>query len=196
MTRIAVVGAAGRMGRTLIQAVTLHDSLTLGAATERAGSSLVGADAGELAGVGRLGIAVSDDLEKVADDFDVVIDFSAPAATLHHLKVCDQHGKKLVIGTTGFDEAGKARIAEVGARHGIVFAPNMSVGVNLCLKLLALTAEKDPVKVERDLMELVPRSHWTLWSHLLIDHGRAVCKARRPDCGSCALLDLCPSAEI
>ena len=61
---------------------------------------------------------------------------------------------------------------------------------------LALSEEKNPVKVERDLMPLVPREEWTLWSHLLIDHGRAVCKARRPDCASCVLLDLCPSAEV
>jgi len=139
MTRVAVVGAAGRMGKTLIEAVGLHDSLTLGAATERAGSSLVGTDAGELAGIGKLGVSVSDDLAKVADDFDVVIDFTAPAATLYHLDVCEQHGKKLVIGTTGFDDSGKARIAEAASAGGIVFAPNMSVGVNLCLKLLALT---------------------------------------------------------
>ena len=119
----------------------LHDSLTLGAATERAGSSLLGADAGELAGVGKLGVTISDDLAKVAGDFDVVIDFTAPAATLYHLDVCERHGKKLVIGTTGFDDAGKARIASVAEENGVVFAPNMSVGVNLCLKLLALTAE-------------------------------------------------------
>jgi 4-hydroxy-tetrahydrodipicolinate reductase len=128
------------MGKTLIEAVGLHDSLTLGAATERAGSSLVGTDAGELAGIGKLGVSVSDDLAKVADDFDVVIDFTAPAATLYHLDVCEQHGKKLVIGTTGFDDSGKARIAEAASASGIVLAPNMSVGVNLCLNLLALTA--------------------------------------------------------
>ncbi|MGD8235626.1 MAG: 4-hydroxy-tetrahydrodipicolinate reductase [Chromatiales bacterium] len=141
MTRVAVVGAAGRMGKTLIEAVMLHDSLTLGAATERAGSSLLGADAGELAGVGKLGVTLTDDLAKVAGDFDVVIDFTAPAATLYHLDVCAQHGKRLVIGTTGFDDAGKARIAGVAEENGVVFAPNMSVGVNLCLKLLALTAQ-------------------------------------------------------
>mgnify|MGYP002062346629 FL=1 len=141
MTRVAVVGAAGRMGKTLIEAVMLHDSLTLGAATERAGSSLLGADAGELAGVGKLGVTLTDDLAKVAGDFDVVIDFTAPAATLYHLDVCAQHGKRLVIGTTGFDDAGKARIARVAEENGVVFAPNMSVGVNLCLKLLALTAQ-------------------------------------------------------
>jgi 4-hydroxy-tetrahydrodipicolinate reductase len=129
------------MGKTLIEAVMLHDSLTLGAATERAGSSLLGADAGELAGVGKLGVTLTDDLAKVAGDFDVVIDFTAPAATLYHLDVCAQHGKRLVIGTTGFDDAGKARIAGVAEENGVVFAPNMSVGVNLCLKLLALTAQ-------------------------------------------------------
>ena len=129
------------MGKTLIEAVMLHDSLTLGAATERAGSSLLGADAGELAGVGKLGVTLTDDLAKVAGDFDVVIDFTAPAATLYHLDVCAQHGKRLVIGTTGFDDAGKARIARVAEENGVVFAPNMSVGVNLCLKLLALTAQ-------------------------------------------------------
>ena len=129
------------MGKTLIEAVMLHDSLTLGAATERADSSLLGADAGELAGVGKLGVTLTDDLAKVAGDFDVVIDFTAPAATLYHLDVCAQHGKRLVIGTTGFDDAGKARIAGVAEENGVVFAPNMSVGVNLCLKLLALTAQ-------------------------------------------------------
>mgnify|MGYP000131471005 FL=1 len=129
------------MGKTLIEAVMLHDSLTLGAATERADSSLLGADAGELAGVGKLGVTLTDDLAKVAGDFDVVIDFTAPAATLYHLDVCAQHGKRLVIGTTGFDDAGKARIARVAEENGVVFAPNMSVGVNLCLKLLALTAQ-------------------------------------------------------
>ena len=89
MTRIAVVGAAGRMGKTLIEAVVNNENLTLGAATERLGSSLIGADAGELAGVGKLDVAISDDLEKVVDDFDVVIDFTAPVATLNHLDICD-----------------------------------------------------------------------------------------------------------
>jgi endonuclease-3 len=79
-----------------------------------------------------------------------------------------------------------------GVDEGVV----VDTHVGRISNLLALTAEKNPVKIERDLMELVPRSDWTLWSHLLIDHGRAVCKARRPDCGGCVLLDLCPSAEV
>ena len=140
MIRVAVAGAAGRMGKTLIEAVNKHPSLTLGAATERQGSTLIGVDAGELAGVGKLGVCVCADLASVVDDFDVVIDFTAPAATLQHLDVCAAHAKKMVIGTTGFDDAGKQRILSVAKKNGIMFAPNMSVGVNLCFKLLDVAA--------------------------------------------------------
>ena len=140
MIRVAVAGAAGRMGRILIEAVNNHPSLTLGAATEREDSTLIGADAGELAGVGKLGVSVSADLASVVDDFDVAIDFTAPAATLRHLDVCEAYAKKMVIGTTGFDDAGKRRIQAVADKNGIMFAPNMSVGVNLCFKLLDVAA--------------------------------------------------------
>jgi len=140
MTRVAIVGAAGRMGKTLIEAVQAADGLELGAATERPDSSLVGADAGEVAGVGRLGVAISHSLTKVVEHFDVVIDFTAPASTMVHLDVCRQHGKRMVIGTTGLDEAQKRQIGEAAHDIGIVFAPNMSVGVNLCFKLLDIAA--------------------------------------------------------
>jgi len=88
MTKIAIVGAGGRMGRTLVQAVHETEGLALGAATERAGSSLIGADAGELAAIGRIGIALVEDLGRVVDDFDVVIDFTRPEATMAHLALC------------------------------------------------------------------------------------------------------------
>lgn len=141
MIRVAVVGAGGRMGKTLIEAVTAADGMSLAAATELPDSSLVGADAGEVAGVGRLGVKISHSLTKVVDAFDVVIDFTRPAATMVHLDVCRQHGKSMVIGTTGLDDAQKARITEAAKDIGIVFAPNMSVGVNLCFRLLAIAAE-------------------------------------------------------
>ncbi|MFM1892500.1 MAG: dihydrodipicolinate reductase [Pseudomonadota bacterium] len=140
MIRVAVVGAAGRMGKTLIQAVTEVDGLELAAATERPDSSLVGVDAGEVAGVGRLGVAISHSLVKVLDDFEVLIDFTGPAATMVHLDICREHGKRMVIGTTGLDAEQQGRIAAAAADIGIVFAPNMSVGVNLCFKLLDLAA--------------------------------------------------------
>ena len=140
MIRVAVVGAAGRMGKTLIQAVQAADGMQLSAATEQPDSTLVGVDAGELAGVGKLGVLISHSLTKVIDDFDVVIDFTGPVATMVHLDVCRQHGKSMVIGTTGLNEKQKAAIDAAAADISIVFAPNMSVGVNLCFKLLELAA--------------------------------------------------------
>ena len=140
MVRVAVVGAAGRMGKTLIEAVTAANGVALNAATELPDSSLVGVDAGELAGVGRLSVIVSHSLTKVIDDFDVVIDFTSPAATMVHLDVCRQHGKAMVIGTTGLNDAQKRSISDAAGDIGIVFAPNMSVGVNLCFRLLQLAA--------------------------------------------------------
>lgn len=141
MIRVAVTGAAGRMGKTLIQAVHASEGMTLTAASEQPDSTLVGVDAGELAGIGKLGVLVSHSLTKVVDDFDVLIDFTSPAATMVHLGVCAQHGKAMVIGTTGLDDAQKARIAAAAQDIGIVFAPNMSVGVNLCLRLLEIAAQ-------------------------------------------------------
>lgn len=139
--RIAIVGAPGRMGRNLIQAVQQAEGVALGAALARSGSSLLGADAGELAGIGKTGIAVTDDLLKVVDDFDVLIDFTRPEGTLEYLAFCRQHHKAMVIGTTGFDEAGKEAIRAAAEEIGIVFAANFSVGVNLVLNLLQQAAK-------------------------------------------------------
>jgi len=138
--RVAVVGAAGRMGKNLIEAVGMTKGLELTAATEHPDSSLIGADAGEVAGVGKLGVTIAADLSAVVNDFDVVIDFTGLAPTLNHLSICREHGKKIVIGTTGFDDAQKAQIADASKDIGVVFAPNMSVGVNLCFKLLDVAA--------------------------------------------------------
>ena len=138
--RVAVVGAAGRMGKNLIEAVGMTKGLELTAATEHPDSSLIGADAGEVAGVGKLGVTIAADLSAVVNDFDVVIDFTGLAPTLNHLSICREHGKKIVIGTTGFDDSQKAQIADASKDIGVVFAPNMSVGVNLCFKLLDLAA--------------------------------------------------------
>ncbi|ONG10465.1 4-hydroxy-tetrahydrodipicolinate reductase [Klebsiella pneumoniae] len=108
--RVAIAGAGGRMGRQLIQAALQMEGVALGAALEREGSSLVGSDAGELAGAGKAGVAVQSSLAAVKDDFDVLIDFTRPEGTLNHLAFCREHGKGMVIGTTGFDDAGKQAI--------------------------------------------------------------------------------------
>ncbi|OOF76887.1 4-hydroxy-tetrahydrodipicolinate reductase [Rodentibacter caecimuris] len=139
--RIAVAGAGGRMGRQLIQAIHGADGVTLGAAFERQGSSLLGADAGELAGIGHLGIKVSDDFHEQKDNFDLLIDFTRPEGTLEHIAFCVANNKKIVIGTTGFDEAGKAVIQSAAEKIAVVFASNFSVGVNLVFKLLEKAAK-------------------------------------------------------
>ncbi|WP_075182311.1 4-hydroxy-tetrahydrodipicolinate reductase [Pantoea sp. 1.19] len=139
--RMAVVGASGRMGRQLIQAIQQAEGVSLGAALVRSGSSLIGCDAGELAGVGRLGVALTDNLAAVVDDVDIVIDFTRPDATLAYLDVCRREQKGMIIGTTGFDEQGKAAIRAAAADTRIVFAANFSVGVTLMLSLLEQAAK-------------------------------------------------------
>lgn len=140
MRRIAVIGAAGRMGKTLIEAISQTDGAELTAAIERPESSLVGSDAGELAGVGRNGVKVQDSLSKVLDDFEVLIDFTHPSTTLVNLELCRGAGKAMVIGTTGFTDQQKEMLSTAATEIPIVFAPNFSVGVNLCLKLLDMAA--------------------------------------------------------
>ena len=150
MQRIAVMGAAGRMGKILIEAVGQNSATTLTAAIDRPDSSLIGADVGELAGVGRLGVTLVGDLAEVIDQFDVLIDFTHPTVTLQNLKVCQAHGKAMVIGTTGFSSDEKLVLEEAAKSTPIVFAANYSVGVNLCLKLLDMAARVlgDDVDIE------------------------------------------------
>lgn len=149
-TRIAITGVAGRMGKTLVEAVAANPDTTLTAALERPSSSLIGADAGEVAGLGRNGIVVVDSLDSVLSQFDVLIDFTAPAATLANLQQCHQHGKRMVIGTTGFNAEQKTALLELAHRTGAVIASNYSIGVNLCFKLLDTAARVlgDDVDIE------------------------------------------------
>ncbi|HDL3855880.1 TPA: 4-hydroxy-tetrahydrodipicolinate reductase, partial [Mannheimia haemolytica] len=107
----------------------------------RKGSSLVGSDTGEVAGVGTLGVVISDDVAQNVAGFDLLIDFTRPEGTLEHLDICVAHHKQMVIGTTGFDDAGKAAIKAASEKIGIVFASNYSVGVNLVFKLLEKAAK-------------------------------------------------------
>lgn len=175
--QIAVAGAGGRMGRTLIQAVTEAQDLAVSVASEQPGSSLLGADAGELAGVGRLDVEVRPDLEPVLDGFDVLIDFTAPAATLHHLALCRRVGNRMVIGTTGLDGGQRADIAAAGGDIGIVFAPNMSVGVNLCLKLLDVAARVLGDEVDIEIVEAHHRHKVDAPSGTAIRMGEVVANA-------------------
>jgi 4-hydroxy-tetrahydrodipicolinate reductase len=140
MIRVAITGAAGRMGKVLAEAVQASEGLSLGAAVVHPESTLIGADAGEVAGVGRLGVAISGSLADVVDDFDLLVDFTFPALTLENLEICRLHGKQMVIGTTGLNDAEKEQITKAAGTIPVVFAPNMSVGVNVALNLLQTAA--------------------------------------------------------
>jgi 4-hydroxy-tetrahydrodipicolinate reductase len=141
MTRIAIMGAAGRMGRILIEATNIADGAQLGAALVLPNDSLLGSDAGEMAGLGKkLNVALISDLSASLNDFDVLIDFTSPAATMQNVQACKAAGKGIVIGTTGLSDEQKAELSAASKDMKIVFAPNYSVGVNLVLNLLRMAA--------------------------------------------------------
>lgn len=139
--RLAVTGAGGRMGKMLIEAISSTEGVVLTAAIERAGSSLLGADAGELAGVGKSGVTLVGDLHEVIEDFDVLIDFTVPAATVENARICADAQKKIVIGTTGFSDEQKAYLLEAKDATAMCMSANYSSGVNLCFKLLQTAAK-------------------------------------------------------
>jgi 4-hydroxy-tetrahydrodipicolinate reductase len=187
MTRIAIPGAAGRMGRNLIDACLRADGLELGAASERSGHDLIGSDAGVVAGVGELGVTIDDNLETAAARFDVLVDFTSPPATLEHLDICRRHGKRIVIGTTGFSPEQKRQIQAAAGEIGIVMAPNMSVGVNLCLKLLDTAARVLGDDVDIEIIEAHHRHKVDAPSGTALRMGEVVAAALGRELADCAV---------
>ncbi|TXD96796.1 4-hydroxy-tetrahydrodipicolinate reductase [Psychrobacter frigidicola] len=150
---IGVIGAGGRMGRMLIEAVQDNPQTKLSAAIERQGSSLVGADAGEVAAVGLLNVKIVDDLTAVINDIDVLVDFSLPAATEQNMQICAEHKVAMVIGTTGFNEQQEQALAAASKKIAIVYAGNYSTGVNLSLKLLEMAAKAFGTDADVEIIE-------------------------------------------
>lgn len=177
MIRIAIAGAAGRMGKTLIEAVSLRDDAVVTAALERPDSSLLGADAGELAGLGKNGVKVVADLASVIDDFDVLIDFTAPVATLANAALCRKAGRKIVIGTTGFSPEQKAELLANADDMAMCMASNFSVGVNLCFKLLDMAARTLGDDVDIEIYEAHHRHKVDAPSGTALSMGEVVAKA-------------------
>jgi len=136
--RLAIAGAGGRMGRMLIEAALADPQVGIAVALDQPGSPDLGRDCGDFLGK-RTGVAIGADLARLADA-DVLIDFTRPEGTAAHLAACRSAGVRMVIGTTGFDDAGKQAIREAAESIAIVFAPNMSVGVNATFKLLEVAA--------------------------------------------------------
>lgn len=187
ITRIAIAGCAGRMGRALLEAVHNDPKVALGAAFERPGSSLVGVDAGELAGLGGQGVVIGDSLAAAVERFDVLIDFTAPEATCRHAGFCAEHGKRLVIGTTGLTEQERTEIESQARQTAIMMAPNMSVGVNLVLKLLELTARVVGASTDIEILEAHHRHKKDAPSGTALAMGEVIADTLGRDLSQCAV---------
>jgi 4-hydroxy-tetrahydrodipicolinate reductase len=150
VTKVGVVGAAGKMGKTLISMINDSDKLMLAAAIEQPGVPMIGRDAGEMAGIRELGVAIVDDLATVVSDIDVLIDFTIATATAANVEICAKANTRMVIGTTGLSEAQRQRIVQVSAQVPLVFASNYSIGVNATFELVEMAARifGDTVDVE------------------------------------------------
>ncbi|SIS44817.1 dihydrodipicolinate reductase [Neptunomonas antarctica] len=185
--RIAVMGAAGRMGKALIEAVCQAEGVSLTAAIIQPGSTLIGADAGEVAGVGKLDVRLVDQLSKAVDDFDLLIDFTSPETTMENLDFCAAHGKKIVIGTTGLSDEQKDHLAVCAEKTAVMFAPNMSVGVNVCFKILDIVARTLGDDYDIEIIETHHRHKVDSPSGTALRLGEVVADALGRDLKECAV---------
>ncbi|MGB4497312.1 MAG: 4-hydroxy-tetrahydrodipicolinate reductase [Methylococcaceae bacterium] len=187
MTRIAVVGATGRMGLCLMKAAFLNDKTELSVAIARAESDAIGKDAGVLAGIGTLNLSVDNNLSEKLNDFDVLIDFTRPDISMKYIEICRQAGKKIVIGTTGYNEFQKSEIAKAAQDISIVLAPNFSVGVNLSLKLLEITAKVMGDYTDIEIIEAHHRHKIDAPSGTALRMGEVIAKTLGRDLETCAI---------
>lgn len=178
--KILIVGASGRMGQSLIQEIAADKDLALVAAIDHRSSEKLGRDAGEAMGI-VTGVKIDHDIAKVISSADVLIDFTRPEASLEYLKLCETHQVKYVIGTTGFSDQEKKMILDASKKIPIVFAPNMSVGVNLLISLVEKATQllKDDFDIE--IIEAHHRHKIDAPSGTALRLGEAVAKASGRD---------------
>lgn len=186
MIKVAIAGISGRMGRSLLEAVLAAPDLRLHAALDREGSALLDVDVGTLVG-SALGVKVSSDVASALSGADVLIDFTRPEATLRHLDICVEKKIGMVIGTTGFDAAGKSAIEQAGRSIPLVFAPNMSVGVNLALKLLDMAARVLDDDFDIEIVEAHHRHKVDAPSGTALRMGEVIANALGRDLKTCAI---------
>jgi 4-hydroxy-tetrahydrodipicolinate reductase len=184
--RIAIAGASGRMGRMLIEAVGAADDAVLAGALDVAGSPALGQDAAAFAGKAS-GVAITDDIEAGLAGAQVLIDFTRPEGTLAHLGACRRLGVGAVIGTTGFSEPQKAEIAEHARHIPIVMAPNMSVGVNVVMKLLDVAARALSQGYDIEIIETHHRHKVDAPSGTALAMGEVVAHALGRELKDCAV---------
>ena len=184
--RIAVAGASGRMGHMLIEAITAADDCVLAGALDIAASPALGTDASAFLGRAS-GVAITADLAAGLQGAQVLIDFTRPEGTLAHVKACRAQGVNLVIGTTGFSEAEKAEIAAAAQDIAIVLAPNMSVGVNVTLKLLEMAAKALSTGYDIEIIEAHHRHKVDAPSGTALRMGEVIADALGRDLKDCAV---------
>ena len=186
MLNIAIAGSAGRMGRALIEAINQAADMCLAAALERSGSALIGKDAGELVGA-PCGVLISDDMDAGLKAADALIDFTRPEGTLTHLELCRKHKTNIIIGTTGFTPEQKQQIQAASRDIGIVFAPNMSVGVNIVFKLLEQAAKVLAEDYDIEFIEAHHRHKVDAPSGTALRMGEVVAEASGRKLADCAV---------
>ena len=186
MLNIAIAGSSGRMGRALIEAISQASDMRLVAALERSGSALIGKDAGELVGA-PCGVLITDDLDAGLKAADALIDFTRPEGTLTHLELCRKHKTNIIIGTTGFTQEQKQQIQAASRDIGIVFAPNMSVGVNIVFKLLEQAAKVLAEDYDIEIIEAHHRHKVDAPSGTALRMGEVVAEASGRNLADCAV---------
>ncbi len=184
--RVAVAGASGRMGRMLIEAVRASGDCVLVGALDVPSSPAIGSDATAFLGVAS-GVPITADLRQGLQNAEVLIDFTRPEGTLAHLAVCRELGVQAVIGTTGFTDAQKAEIAAHAQRTAIVMAPNMSVGVNVTLKLLEMAAKALSTGYDIEIIEAHHRHKVDAPSGTALKMGEVIAGALGRDLRDCAV---------
>jgi 4-hydroxy-tetrahydrodipicolinate reductase len=184
--KIAVAGTSGRMGQMLVDAVRAADDCVLSGALDVAASPAIGKDAGSFSGQ-PTGVQIVSDLHAGLKDSQVLIDFTRPEGTMAHLKACRELGVALVIGTTGFTEAQKAEIAAASKDIAIMMAPNMSVGVNVTLKLLEMAAKALSTGYDIEIVEAHHRHKVDAPSGTALKMGEVIASALGRDLKDCAV---------
>ena len=184
--KIAIAGSSGRMGRILLEKVLQSNDLVLHASLEHGSSAMLGKDAGELIGE-PCGVKISADVVAALKGADVLIDFTRPEGTLHHLEICRKLGVNMVIGTTGFNAQQKAQLGTAGKDIGIVVAPNMSVGVNLVFKLLETASRVLSQGYDIEIIEAHHRHKVDAPSGTALGMGEVIAKTLGRDLEKCAV---------
>ncbi len=187
MINLAVAGACGRMGRAIQEVCLQSDLARVSVAVEHPHSSLIGADAGEAAGLKKSGIPVLASLADAMEQFDVCIDFTTPEAALAHTALCRSAGKRMVIGVTGLDAWQKQQLHDAAQDIAMVFAANMSVGVNLCFKLVELAAQIMGDDVDIEIIEAHHRHKVDAPSGTALRLGEVAAHALNRDLRECAV---------